>query len=479
MNKGELNLKVPTGIEGLDQILYGGFPEGSAILLEGLPGTGKTNFGMQFLYHGVQQYNEPGVYITFEELPNQIYKDMEAFGWNIRKLEQENKLKIICISPKILFEQMHKKDGLFEQIVKQLNCKRIVIDSISLFDIGEELEETRRKVIYTLRNILRKFGLTSLLIQEKTTDNSEQTSYVNFLVDGVIHISLSEFMNNYRRRTVEVLKMRGSNFIEGEHIYKITDQGIHVVPAFSMVEDKAIIKSDMISTGIPKLDELLSGGIPTSAAFIVDTNSKANFKYLVASIVTKRIFSGDRIVVLLSSLSSILDIEHVYRLYGIDLLSLAKEKKIYFIEHYDRPIPDGYEDCVIDVSKVNNEDYHKVINERLMTTVTESLNNGEHWFFYYDLNTVVSQRGKGFIFNFYAEEVAKINKTGLNILALCNFREVGVETASFLERTSNGVIRTWIDGSYQYLQLLKSPQGKMSQPFIVENIQTAPFIRLI
>lgn len=92
---------------------------------------------------------------------------------------------------------------------------------------------------------------------------------------------------------------------------------------------------------------------------------------------------------------------------------------------------------------------------------------------------LVSQRGKEFITSYFTEEVAAISAAEMTLLALTNFTEIGTETASFLERTCNGVFQTWVDGNYQYFQLKKSPQGNISRPLLVENIQARPFIRFI
>jgi circadian clock protein KaiC len=469
-----------TGIEGLDYILSGGFPTGSTVLINGAPGTGKTILGMQFLYDGAITHNEPGIYITFEQFPEQIYEDMNAFGWDIKTLEKENKLRVVCISPDVLLEQMRQPNGLFEQIIQEINCKRIVIDSLNLLYFGMENQVQERTTINTLRNILRKNSLTSILIHEHTSLNREDTSFVSYVVDGVVKLTLQEHNIIYRKRTLEVLKMRGRKIKEGEHIYRLNNSGIHLVPALSLIEDKVITEGQAnITTGIPMLDQLLSGGIPRGTSFILDTNSKANYSYLLASIVTSRAIAGEKIVMLLSSLVTIHDIEHLFRLYGVDLASLARQKKVYFIEHYERPIPKGYEPVIIKVNNLNDLEYKKTIREQLVPIIKESIQKGEDWFVYYDLNTIVSSRGKDFVKGYFAEEVAYSSAAGMTMIALCNFTEIGVETASFLERTSNGVFQTWVDGNYQYFQLKKSPQGNMSQPLLVENIQSKPFIRLV
>lgn len=469
----------PSGMEGLDQILYGGLPRGSAIIVEGAPGTGKTTLGTQFLYYGAVQFDEPGIYITFEEFPQQIYQDMKAFDWDLRTLEKQNKLRVISIKPDTLLQEMKRPNGLFEQLVQEIQCQRIVIDSVSLFRYLSHSPDENRDTLYMLRNILRKHSLTALLLSERNHVQDEQIPFEHYVADGVIRLSLTEQMTKYRKRTLEILKMRGSKIIEGEHIYRITENGIHLIPALSMVEDIVIVDNEQLSTGIKKLDRMLSGGIPRESVFILDTNSKANYRFLIGSILSQRIKDGDNIIALLSSLMTISDMQEVLSLYEVDLEQLSQNKDIFFIEHYNRPIPDGFEDVVLDVQGMSNEQYRAFVGKNISPSVQESIEKGEHWFVYYDLNTIFSERGAEFVKRFFAEEAARMRAAGFTVLALCNFTEIGVETASFLERTTNGVIRTWVDGNYQYLQLAKAPNGKVSEPHIVENIAGKPFIDLI
>jgi len=93
--------RVKTGIKGLDDMLGGGFLVETANMVEGAPGTGKTTLGMQFIYNGITQFNEPGLIMTFEEFPQQYYRDAETFGWDFRGLEQADKLRVIMTSPEV------------------------------------------------------------------------------------------------------------------------------------------------------------------------------------------------------------------------------------------------------------------------------------------------------------------------------------------------------------------------------------------
>lgn len=468
-----------SGVTGIDNILHGGFPAGSCVIVEGAPGTGKTTLGVQFLHHGATRHGEPGIYITFEEFPRQIYSLMLGFGWDLKKLEEDGLLRVVSIKPDILYREMKTPGGLFEQLIHEIGAKRVVVDSISLFHYLHKEPSEAREVLYTLCNIFRKHGLTSLLLSEQSAVDTGHASFEHFVVDGVIQLSLKKEMETFRKRTLEITKMRGTKFTEGEHIFRIMDEGIHLVPALSMVEDGMIQDNDKIPTGIASLDRLLSGGIPRASSLILDTNSKANYKYITASIVANRIKAGERILVVASHVLTIAEQADLLRQFGIDVDEVIRRKGIYFIEHFERIIPPGFEDCVIDVKHVHNDEYLEFLSKKLTPVLNESLKRGEKWFIYQDLSTLFTQRGAEFVKHTYSSDTAMIRARNMTILALCNFAEIGPDTSSYLERATQTVIRTWVDRNYQYLQVTKSVTGKVSGPMIVETVSEEPYIRLV
>jgi circadian clock protein KaiC len=471
---------VSSGIKGLDHILDGGFAKGATVIVEGLPGTGKTTLGMQFLYHGAVHEGESGIYITFEELPEQIYSDMLQFGWDIRQLEAEGKLRVLCISPDVLMEQMIEPNGLFEQIIGQMDCKRIVIDSISLFKYILAFAQSIRPSMYRLRNILRKFSLTALLIREQTEDEGTHPPFENYVFDGVIRLELKAQMEAFRIRTLEVMKMRGRKIHEGEHAYRITKDGIYLIPARSMIVDVVNqLRNEYTPTGIDKLDEVLGGGIVSGTINLLDTNSKANYTYLVGSIISKRFHLGENVIAMFSSLNTAHAVIELMKSYDVYLEETIQRKGLYFIEHYNRTYPEMYVPFVMDASQLSNEKYKEWLFEQLNELIERRKDIKEKWFLYYDLNTIIAERGKNYLTKCFAEETAFMRRLGITVVILCNFAEIGDETASYLQRTVNGVIRTWVDGSYQYIQVIKSASGTISEPLIVENIHEKPYIRLL
>lgn len=468
---------VPTGVLGLDILMDGGFPQGSTVIVEGAPGTGKTTLGMQFLYSGAVNHGETGIYMTFEEFPDQLYGNMLAFGWDLRRLEAEGTLRVISMSPDIFLEQLTEPGGLIEKLIRELDCKRIVVDSISLFRYGAADEEDHRRMLYRLRNILRKMSLTSLLIKESGTAK-EESGFEAYISDGFIQLQLKQQMEKYRVRTLEILKMRGRRIREGEHVYRLTDEGMRLIPARSMIEDLALLDGQSkVPTGVAKLDELLEGGFIHGSVYLLDTNSKANYKYFIASVLANRLRAGEKVLALLSSFLTPHDLDKVLHLQGISMSEMAQNESIYFIEHYKRAYPKHCEPNVMDVSELDNAHYRDAVRAKIGMLVDRS-ECSTNWFVYHDLNTIIAERGKEYAMKYFADDAAGIRAAGMTMMVLCNFSEIGTEVSAFLERTCNGVIRTWVDGAYQYMQVVKSPHGAISEPYVVETTAEAPFMRL-
>ena len=122
--------RVKTGISGLDEMLEGGFLRETANLVEGAPGTGKTTLGMQFIYNGIIQENEPGLIITFEEFPQQYYHDAAAFGWDFQELEKKGLLRVMMTSPEVSRMDIESVGGMIEGHINQIGARRVVIEHL-------------------------------------------------------------------------------------------------------------------------------------------------------------------------------------------------------------------------------------------------------------------------------------------------------------------------------------------------------------
>lgn len=218
--------RVATGIPGLDELIGGGFPKGSVILLSGTCGTGKTLTSIQFLWYGVQ-HGENGVYISFEEPVEQVKNAAKQFGWDLERAEKEGKLIMIRYDP------FHVEDviDIIVSSVRKINAKRLVVDSISALGMYIRDPTEVRRSIYTLVSNIYKLGCTTILTSEILPDQLELSRFgvEEFLADGVIVYYYTR-VNTYFARAITIWKMRYTNHSQRIHPYKITEKGVVVFP---------------------------------------------------------------------------------------------------------------------------------------------------------------------------------------------------------------------------------------------------------
>ena len=215
-------------------MLHGGFLKGDAVLLSGSAGTGKTTLALQFLVNGALRGEENGVYLTFEQLPTQIYRDAQNFGWDLQGLEEKDKLRIVCTSPELLIEDDGGEVVLADPI-REIHPRRIVVDSISYLAMYTRDEELRKE-LYRLIMLLKARGLSSVLIRETSVGETGFLSDASsFLVDCIIMLKQVEIESSIRK-VLGVLKMRGSDHDKRLREYGIGSSGIEVSGSISNYE---------------------------------------------------------------------------------------------------------------------------------------------------------------------------------------------------------------------------------------------------
>ncbi len=219
------NERLPTGIPGLDDLIQGGFLKGSSVLITGPTGAGKTIFCSQFIWHGLQR-GETCLYITLEEMPEDIIKDALVFGWDFEKYIQEGKLFLEFFDP---FELTDIVSPLIAHI-QEKNISRIVIDSTSVLGLYFEREAEMRKQLYKLVIALKKTNAVSLLTAEIPEGSNRISRYgvEEFVTDAVIVLHSLEMGENIFN-SLQIKKMRRTNHSHEIHPYRITDKGIVIV----------------------------------------------------------------------------------------------------------------------------------------------------------------------------------------------------------------------------------------------------------
>ena len=237
--------RTKTGLPVLDEMLGGGFMRGDVVMVAGSAGTGKTVLALQYLVNGITKFGEKGIYVTFEQLPDQIYRDAKNFGWDLRKMEEENKLRIVCTSPDVMLVA-DGGESVLDEFIEEIHPQRIVVDSLSNLEMCVAEKELRKEA-YRLVNYLKIKGLTPLLTWEvsQTSANPFSISDVglSFMVDCIVRLKPVEIESSVRKALV-MLKMRGSDHDKRLREYEITKSGIHISSPF--------VGYDSIITGTPR-----------------------------------------------------------------------------------------------------------------------------------------------------------------------------------------------------------------------------------
>jgi len=210
--------RVKTGIPGLDEILDGGLPKGTNVLITGGTGTGKSIFCSQFLYKGVEDYNQNGVFVTLEERAEDLRREMLKFGWDFAKVKE--KYSLIGLDIDALIIEINR-------ICREINAERVVIDSIPSLGLNLDSEKEIRRSVYRLATLLLEIGVTSFVTTETLGEGFSRYGVEEFVSRGVIKLDIVEKENKFVR-TIYVRKMRETNFTMEKYPFGIESDGIKI-----------------------------------------------------------------------------------------------------------------------------------------------------------------------------------------------------------------------------------------------------------
>ena len=225
------NARVPSGIEGLDELIGGGFEPGSTTLVMGETGCGKTTFLSQFIHNGAAKYNEPTVLLSFDEPHESVYRHMQSFGFDFKALEDENLFLPINYRPHEVKKLADEGGGLIWDSISSLGAKRLAIDSLTSYAMLFENLYRAREAELLLFELLHKWGCTTLISAEGLYENKvEMATGMEYLCDGVIHLHHPRYQSS-RYRAIEILKMRGTRHSEKLCPFEfVAGEGIRVYP---------------------------------------------------------------------------------------------------------------------------------------------------------------------------------------------------------------------------------------------------------
>lgn len=257
--------KVPSGIQGLDEITAGGLPKGRPTLVVGKAGSGKTLIAMQFLVNGAVHYDEPGVFVSFEETAEDLVKNVRSLGFDLPGLIEEEKLSIDYVRiEKSEIEETgeYDLDGLFIRLgyaIDSIGAKRVALDTIEVLFSGLSNEGIIRAELRRLLSWLKEKGVTAVVTGESGQGECLTRHGLEEYVSDAVILLDHRVTNQISTRRLRIVKYRGSTHGTNEYPFLITArEGIVIMPVTTLgLEHEAL--EDRVSTGIERLDAMLGG----------------------------------------------------------------------------------------------------------------------------------------------------------------------------------------------------------------------------
>ncbi len=285
--------KMPTGIEGFDEITNGGLPRGRTSLVMGGPGCGKTIFALQTLVNGARLKGEPGIFVAFEEQSRQIIANAASFGWDLPALEKD---KLFFLDARLSSDVIAAGHFDLSGMLASLQAKadelsqasgassvRIVFDSIDVLLSLMDDPLAERQELYRVHDWLAGSNLTGLLTARLEPDTSLANRHYNalqFMSDCVIEL-FQRIEDHISLRGMRVIKYRGTGFAENEFPLVITSTGIEIPSTAAAVRDYPVY-TERIESGVPRLDTMLGGGYLRGSSVLI-TGSSGTAKSTLAS----------------------------------------------------------------------------------------------------------------------------------------------------------------------------------------------------
>lgn len=349
--------KLETGIPGFDFIAGGGLPKGRTTLIAGTSGSAKTVLATQFLAEGIIKANESGVFITFEESPADIRRNMGGFNWDIEGWETEGKWAFVDASPEPGNEAVVAGEydlgaliARIEHAVGKVGAKRVVMDSLGAIFTQFADSATVRSELFRIASALKAMDVTAMLTAERTEEYGDIARFgvEEFVADNVI-ILRNVLEQERRRRTIEILKFRGTPHHKGEYPFTlIPGEGIIVIP-LSAIEMKQKSSDIRITSGSEELDKMCGGGFFRDSIVLVSGATGTGKTLLVTEFIAGGANNGEKSLIFAFEESR----EQLFRNatgWGIDYEKMEKDGNLKVICVY--PETAGLEDHLI---KMNAE----------------------------------------------------------------------------------------------------------------------------
>ncbi len=258
-------VRAATGVPGLDDILGGGVPVGHVYLLEGDPGAGKTTLGLHFLRQGVVQ-GERGLYVTLSETAAELATVAASHGWSLDQIEVFELVSSEGLSPDLEQSILHPSQVELGEtvrgviaVVERMNPQRVVFDSLSEMRLLAQDPLRYRRQVLALKKFFSDRGCTVLMLDDRSSRDTDQQ--LHSIAHGVIGLEAAVDQYGPERRRLRVHKMRGIKFRGGDHDFVLDTGGLSVFPRLVAAEHREKSEHRMVSTGVPRLDALMGGGL--------------------------------------------------------------------------------------------------------------------------------------------------------------------------------------------------------------------------
>ena len=337
--------KSPTGISGLDEITGGGLPKGRPTLIAGSAGCGKTLFAMEFLVNGVMQYDEPGVFIAFEENTEELAENVASLGFNLKELEKKKKLIVDHVHverSEIEETGEYDLDGLFIRLgyaIDKIGAKRVVLDTLEVLFASLANESILRAELHRLFRWLKSKGVTAIVTAERGEGSMTRHGLEEYVADCVILLD-HRVTDQVSTRRLRIVKYRGSLHGTNEYPFIIGKNGISVLPITSLGLEHVASKT-RISSGIKELDNMLDGkGFYRGSSVLISGTAGTGKTSLAATFVDAACRRGERCLYLAFEESPSQILRNMHSI-GIDLSPHIKKGSLQF--HATRPTLYGLE----------------------------------------------------------------------------------------------------------------------------------------
>jgi circadian clock protein KaiC len=291
--------KAPTGIQGLDEITRGGFPRGRPTLVCGSAGAGKTLLAMEFLVRGATEYNEPGVFMAFEETAPELTQNVRSLGFDLDELAKKKKLVIdfVRIERSEIDETGdYDLEGLFIRLgaaIDAIGAKRVVLDTIENLFAGLQNEGILRAELRRLFRWLKDKGVTAVITAERGEGALTRHGLEEYVSDCVLLLD-HRVTDQVSTRRLRIVKYRGTAHGTNEYPFLIDEDGFSVLPVTSLgLQHK--VSEERISSGVPRLDTMLGGkGFYRGTTILVSGTAGTGKTSLAASFVDAACRRGER-----------------------------------------------------------------------------------------------------------------------------------------------------------------------------------------